>query len=111
MTFFPDFTPIEYRGMSVITGLILFFAGVGFTAVIAFIKKEIKDVDEKVNEEIKHLKDTMDLQNKRIDSHSEKLENAREDIGDMKTNIALLLQCTKRIEAILEKNINYKGNQ
>jgi septal ring factor EnvC (AmiA/AmiB activator) len=103
MSFFPDFTPIEYRGMSVITGLILFFAGVGITVVVSFIKKEIKDQDERFRDELKHRKESIDMVTKRVDQHDDKLSQFKDDMGDMKTNIALLLQSCKRIESFMEK--------
>lgn len=82
---FPDFIPIELRGMSILTALTFFFYTVGFGYFYSTLKREFKMINAKI---------TM---------HEEKLENGRETMAEMKTNIALTLQTVTRMERILER--------
>lgn len=101
---FPDFIPVEPRGMSVLTALFFFFTGIGATLFIQFVKREFKRIDRKIDEEMQKVNSSVDRANKRIDQGNDKLDDTKNDIAEMKTNIALLLQSTKRIEKILEKH-------
>jgi hypothetical protein len=82
---FPDFVPIEFRGMSMITAIILFFYGMSGGFIYSLIKREFKRIGAQIRE------------------HERKLEDGREDMAEMKTNIALTLQSVTRMERILEK--------
>lgn len=82
---FPDFVPIEFRGVSIITAVILsFYAAIAGLSYSMF-KREFKRIG------------------KTLEEHEEKLENNRDDIAGMKTNIALTLQSVTRMERILER--------
>lgn len=82
---FPDFVPVELRGMSIITAIILFFYGAGSGFVYSLFKREFKRVGDALKR------------------HEERLEENRDDIAGMKTNIALTLQSVTRMERILER--------
>jgi TolA-binding protein len=100
---FPDFVTIENRGMSILTALFIFFAGVGATICIQMMKQEFTRVDDRIDEEVERVDKLMKATNERVDSHQEKLESVKDDIAEMKTNIALTFQSVTRIERILEK--------
>lgn len=101
---FPDFMVIENRGMSILTALVIFFAGIGVTAGLQLLKRELDNVNEKINDEVERLDKAVEATNKRADTHQEKLESVRDDMSEMKTNIALLLSATTRIEDYLKEN-------
>jgi hypothetical protein len=82
---FPDFIPLENRGMSIITALTFFFYTVGFGYFYSTIKREFKRI------------------NTELIRHETKLDKYQGDISDMKTNIALTLQSITRIERTLDK--------
>ena len=82
---FPNFVPLEFRGMSILTALTFFFVMMGFTYFHATLKREFKRI---------HIE---------CDKHDNRLEQNRNDIAEMKTNIALTLQTVTRMERILDK--------
>ena len=93
---FPDFIPIEYRGMSILTALFFFFTGVGSAFVIQSIKKDIATIDSKLNTTTSDF----NFQKSRI---AEEICRQNNEMSEMRTSIALLLQSTDRIEKYLEK--------
>lgn len=82
---FPDFIPIELRGMSILTALTFFFYAAGFGFFYNTLKREFKHV------------------NQRLQRHDDRLDAGQEDMAEMKTNIALTLQSVTRMERILER--------
>lgn len=82
---FPDFVPIELRGMSIITAVVLFFYGAAGVFTYNLIKREFVRIG------------------KEITRHEAKLEVGQEIMAEMKTNIALTLQSVTRMERILER--------
>ncbi len=82
---FPDFVPIELRGMSILTALAFFFYTAGFGFFYTTLKRDFKRI------------------NTVLQKHEEKLEKTNGDIAEMKTNIALTLQTVTRMERILER--------
>lgn len=85
MTFPPDIIPIEMRGMSIFTALVFTFIAIGFWFIWGTMRKELKDI------------------NNRLDSHSKKLDERREDITDIKVNIAKMQISIENIEEIMKK--------
>lgn len=81
---FPDFIPIELRGMSILTALTFFFYTAGFGYFYSVMKREFRHMDQKIKK------------------HEDKLDAGQTDMAEMKTNIALLLQSMNRIEKRLE---------
>ena len=86
-----EFVPVEFRGMSIITAIILSSLGLGLGFYYTTIKREFKRVQ-----------DNFKRVDKVLEAHDEKLDKNHDDIGDMKTNIALIHQSTTRIEKLLE---------
>ncbi len=82
---FPDFIPIELRGMSILTALTFFFYTVGFGYFYSVMKREFRHMDQKIKK------------------HDDRLDAGQTDMAEMKTNIALTLQTVTRMERILEK--------
>ncbi|MDP2754426.1 MAG: hypothetical protein Q8P40_08560 [Nitrospirota bacterium] len=77
--------PIELRGMSIFTLIFFGFTGIAFKFVWDIMKKELKDI------------------NTRLDQHSKKLEDRNKDISEMRTDIALTLQAIKNIEKMIKR--------
>ena len=82
---FLNFIPLENRGMSIITAVVLFFYGAAGIFTYNLIKREFKRIGDDI------LK------------HEERLESGQETMSEMKTNIALTLQSVTRMERILER--------
>lgn len=87
MADFLNFIPIETRGMSILTAITFFFYTVGFGYFYSTMKQEFKRI---FNE---------------LKTHEDRLNHEQEDMAEVKTNIALLLQSMNRIEEMLEKRI------
>ncbi len=83
---FPDFIPIEFRGMSILTAITFFFYTVVFTFWYSIIKKEFKRICIELYK------------------HEEKLIAGHDSLAGMKTDIALLLQSVTRIEKMIGQN-------
>jgi|GEM_PF-6350438 len=81
----PEFVPIESRGMSVITALIISFLSISGGFLYTLYKRDFKRINESLRE------------------HEMKLERNYDDISEMKTNIALTFQAVTRIEKILDR--------
>lgn len=81
---FLDFIPIENRGMSVLTALTFFFAGVGLGFMWSVMKREFKRI------------------NKELEKHETKLDERCQDIAEMKTDIALTRQSIQNIEEMMK---------
>lgn len=82
---FPDFIPLEFRGMSILTATFFFFAGLGACYMHTIIRREFS-----------YIYNT-------LDDHEGKLDGFHDTLNDMKTNIALLLQSVQRIEETIKK--------
>ena len=52
-----NIVPIEYEGMSIITVLVLFFMGVGFMAVLNWIRERFAVQDERLEEHDRFVND------------------------------------------------------
>lgn len=89
---FLNFIPIENRGMSILTALTFFFAGVGIGFMWSVMKREFKRI------------------NKELERHDTKLEERSMDIAEMKTDIALTRQSIQNIEEILKMQRKWGGN-
>lgn len=94
---FPDFTPIELRGMSIITATFFFFAGVGAHIFTQFVKTELKRLDKKVDDNVEKL-------DKKVDDNLEKIECVKDNISELKTSMAVLVTSTQHIEKIFESH-------
>lgn len=81
---FLNFIPLENRGMSILTALTFFFAGIGLGFMWSVMKREFKRI------------------NKELDKHSIKLEERCTDIAEMKTDIALTRQSIQNIEEMMK---------
>ena len=83
--------PIEYEGMSIITALVLFFMGVGFMAVLKWIRERLAVQDEKLEEHDKFVDDI----------RSEFADN-RVQCAEMKGSIKQTQMVVDRIDRSLE---------
>ena len=84
MTFF-DFIPLALIPMSVLTAITFFFCAVGFRFFYTEIKKELMRINIKLSKNETDISDVY------------------KDLNRMKTDIALLLQSSNRIEKLLER--------
>ncbi len=92
MSFPPEFFPIEFRGMSIITAVSFFFIGIGVGFMWSVMKREFKRI------------------NKELDRHESKLEDRNKDISEMKTDIALTRQSVQNIEEMIKMMRGIDGN-
>lgn len=76
--------PVEMRGMSIFTLIIFAFLGVLYKLFWDYIKKEMSDI------------------NTRLDNHNKKIDDRSQDIADMKTDIALTRQSIQNIEEMMK---------
>lgn len=84
MTFL-DFVPVELEGMSIITAIFFFFAGVGACYFHTLIRREFG-----------YIYNT-------LDEHKKEIDELQDNMGSIRTDIALLLQSVTRIEKSLER--------
>lgn len=89
---FPDFIPIEYTGMSILTAVIMFFMFIGWGSYFwwdrrehAFVNSRVIEVDEKVS------------------ILFEKIDATNQDISSMKSHMAGIHEAVEWIKRFMEQ--------
>ena len=90
---FPDFVPVELRGMSVITALVFFFMFIGWGSYFWWDRREHTCVNQKVVE----VDDKVDLL-------FSKFDDANGDISEMKAHMAGIHEAVEWIKKYMETN-------
>ena len=90
---FPEFIPIELRGMSVITALVFFFMFIGWGSYFWWDRREHSHVNHKVI----NVDDKVDLL-------FSKFDGANEDISEMKAHMSGIHEAVEWIKKYMETN-------
>ena len=90
---FPEFIPIEIRGMSVMSALVFFFMFVGWGSYFWWDRREHTYANNRV----------IDVDDK-VDLLFSKFDGANSDIGEMKAHMAGIHEAVEWIKKYMEQN-------
>ena len=94
MIFPPNFIPIEYTGISIITALVFFFASIGMAAIFTWNKQEHQRIRACVDDQVSAINIKMHETNNRIELLFIKLDNLTSKLNENNMYMA------KTVEAI-----------
>lgn len=89
---FPEFIPIELRGMSILTALILFFMLIGWGSYFWWDRREHMYVSHRVSEV-----------DDKVTTLFEKIDETNKDISSMKSNMAGIREAVEWIKKYMEQ--------
>lgn len=88
----PEFIPIEYEGMSVITGIILSFAAVGVIAILKWVTDKFQEQDAKIKD--------VDV---RVDHHDTCVDEIRKEMSDGRVQSAEIKGTIQETKTVVER--------
>lgn len=94
---FPEFIPIEFEGVSIITAVVFVFLFAGWRVYYLWDVREHTRIDNE-------LCDKIEVTNDKVDLLFEKMDETNRNIASMNTNIAAISEAVDWIKKYMEQN-------
>lgn len=94
---FPDFIPVEFEGVSIITALVFVFLFAGWRIYYLWDVREHTRIDNEFNDKIEET-------NSKVDLLFEKMDESNRNIASMNTNIAAISEAVEWIKKYMEQH-------
>jgi len=100
---FPDFVPVEFEGISVISAVIFVFLFAGWGVYCRWDIREHFRIDNRIDSQNTNLNEKIGDTNEKVDLLFEKMDESNRNIASMNTNIAAISEAVEWIKKYMER--------